>query len=496
MVAYVGADMGADKVVVVARAREVVRLDGSGTHGGPWGTNVEYLWVEVDAEGNEVAASARTEGLSDEIERKASFTAPVLTEERVLHYRLTVTGQGAAMRGAVNRHRASATVQVTVRAGPALIGVEVTSELQDYEIYGIDATIEATASFGEAVEVTGAPVLALDLGGVAREATFVRGNGSGTGGRIGATDLVFTYTVKDTDPEAGIGFPENPVSLPAGSVIRTVEAPMAVGLRLAATPPVVRIDGVRPALDGMELPEVLGLALKLIYHEALDEDSVPAAGAYTVTATSETVPANLPVTAVAVKGNTVTLTLARAPGVSQMVTMTYNAPASNPVRDLAGNKAGALTESQKVKSVPTVSVGAVYPKVAPGPGRCGVPGDGVAGAGVGSRGHAVVRAGGRVYRGDHGHDHDSGGPDLGDPDVRHCQRLHPRVRRSDRDDRRRRGRLRDSAGAGQRGDGAGGGGEPAVHREVGQERLHGDRGRGRGGHGDAAHRRGRAEAAQ
>ena len=73
-------------------------------------------------------------------------------------------------------------------------------------------------------------------------------------------------------------------------------------------------------------------------------------------------------TAVAVKGNTVTLTLARAPGVSQMVTMTYNAPASNPVRDLAGNKAGELTESQKVKSVPTVSVGAVYPKVAPGLG--------------------------------------------------------------------------------------------------------------------------------
>ena len=146
---------------------------------------------------------------------------------------------------------------------------------------------------------------------------------------------------------------------------------MAVGLGLAATATEVRIDGVRPALDGMELPEVLGLALKLIYHEALDEDSVPAAGAYTVTATSETVPANptdLPVTAVGVKGNTVTLTLARAPGVSQMVTMTYNAPASNPVRDKAGNKAEALTESQKVKSVPTVSVGAVYPKVAPGLG--------------------------------------------------------------------------------------------------------------------------------
>ena len=345
---------------------ESTTLGGPGTHGGPWGTNVDYLWVEVDAEGNEVAASARTEGLSDEIERKASFTAPVLTEERVLHYRLTVTGRGAATAGAVNRHRASATVQVTVRAGPALIGVAVTSEPQDYEIYGIGKEIEATASFGEAVTVTGAPVLALDLGGVRREATFVPGMKADR-----PTKLVFVYTVQEGDPEAGIGFPENPVSLPAGSVIRTVMGDMAPGLRLAATAPAVRMDGVRPALDGMELPELLGLTLKLIYHEALDEDSAPAAGAYTVTATSETVPANptdLPVTAVAVKGNTVTLTLARAPGVSQMVTMTYNAPASNPVRDLAGNKAGALTESQKVKSVPTVSVGAVYPKVAPGLG--------------------------------------------------------------------------------------------------------------------------------
>ena len=338
-------------------------LGGSGTAGGPWGTNVEYIWVEVDAAGNEVAAAAVTEGLSDETKRKSRFTAPVLTEERVLHYRLTVTGRGAATAGAVNRHRASATVQVTVRAGPALIGVAVTSEPQDYEIYGIGKEIEATASFGEAVTVTGDPVLALDLGGVRKEATFVRMNGT--------AKLVFAYTVQEGDPEAGIGFPENPVSLLAGSGILTVMGDMAPGLRLAAKALAVRMDGVRPELDGMELPELLGLTLKLIYHEALDEDSAPAAGAYTVTATSETVPANptdLPVTAVAVKGNTVTLTLARAPGVSQMVTMTYNAPVLNPLRDLAGNEAGELTESQKVKSVPTVSVGAVYPKVAPGLG--------------------------------------------------------------------------------------------------------------------------------
>ena len=203
VVAYVGAGVRADKVDV--RAREVATLDGSGTHGGPWGTNVKYRWVEVDAQGNEVAVSAVTEGLSDEIKAKARFTAPVLTEERVLHYRLTVTGTGAAAHGAVNRHRASATVQVTVRAGPALIEVAVTSEPPPPpEHYRIDATIEATASFGEAVRVTGgAPVLALDLGGVRREATF-------RPDKSGPTKLVFVYTVQEGDPEAGIGFPGEP----------------------------------------------------------------------------------------------------------------------------------------------------------------------------------------------------------------------------------------------------------------------------------------------
>ena len=347
----------------VVRAHGIATLDGMRSDGGPWGENIEYEWVEVDAQGNEVAAAAVTEGLSDETKAEARFTAPVLTEERVLRYRLTVTGRGVATRGTVNRHSASATVQVTVRpGGPALIGVAVPPRdpAAPGQAYGIGNEIQVTASFGEAVEVTGVPVLALDLGGVRRVATDVSGSGT--------ADLVFTYTVKDTDPEAGIGFPANPVSTPGASAIRTVEGDMAPGLGLAATAAAVRIDGVRPALDGMELPEVLGLTLKLIYHEALDEDSVPAAGAYTVTATSETATTDLPVTAVGVKGNTVTLTLARAPGVSQMVTMTYNAPASNPVRDKAGNKAEALTESQKVKSVPTVSVGAVYPKAAPGLG--------------------------------------------------------------------------------------------------------------------------------
>ena len=374
------ADAGTD---VAVRAREVVTLGGPGTAGGPWGENVDYIWVEVDAEGNEVAAAAVTEGLSDETKAEARFTAPVLTEERVLRYRLTVTGGGAATRGTVNRHSASATVQVTVRpGGPALIGVAVPPRdpAAPGQAYGIGNEIQVTASFGEAVEVTGVPVLALDLGGVRREVTDVSGSGT--------ADLVFTYTVKDTDPEAGIGFPENPVSLPTGTGIVTVAEPrLAVRLGLAATAPVVRMDGVRPALDGMEPPEVLGLTLKLIYHEALDEDSVPAAGAYDGDGGERNRPREPHGPAGDGGGGEgqhgdadAGAGAGRQPDGDDDLQRTGVEPGAGPGRQQGR---GADREPEGEFGADGVGRGGV-PEGGAGPGRCGVPGDGVAGAGVGS----------------------------------------------------------------------------------------------------------------
>ena len=112
---------------LVLRTGETATLGGPGTGGGPWGTNVEYAWVEVDAEGNPVADADRTEGLSAADEASPNFTAPVLGAERVVRYRFTVTGKGAATTGAVNRHSASDTVTVTVRAAPAVTAVALTS---------------------------------------------------------------------------------------------------------------------------------------------------------------------------------------------------------------------------------------------------------------------------------------------------------------------------------------------------------------------------------
>ena len=115
------ADAGAD---VTVSAGGTVTLGGPGTGRDPWGTNADYRWVEVDADGNEVAAAERTEGLSGESAREARFTAPALAEERVLRYRLAVQGRG---HNGTDAYSAADTVTVTVRAAPTVTAVALTS---------------------------------------------------------------------------------------------------------------------------------------------------------------------------------------------------------------------------------------------------------------------------------------------------------------------------------------------------------------------------------
>ena len=111
-----------------------------------------------------------------------------------------------------------------------------------------------------------------------------------------------------------------------------------------------------------------GTRLELVYDEALDEGSVPAAGAYEVTATNGGVTTPLPVSAVAVDGSEVTLTLATPAVFGETVTLTYTVLATNPLRDLFGNPAGALTNhpvTNETTVLPVVSIEAVHAKAAP-----------------------------------------------------------------------------------------------------------------------------------
>ena len=83
-----------------------------------------------------------------------------------------------------------------------------------------------------------------------------------------------------------------------------------------------------------------GTSLKLIYSEALDTGSVPAASAYTVVVASAT---GVAPSSVAVSGAKVTLTLTTGAASGNTVTVTYTKPSTNPLQDLASNDAAALT---------------------------------------------------------------------------------------------------------------------------------------------------------
>ena len=97
-------------------------------------------------------------------------------------------------------------------------------------------------------------------------------------------------------------------------------------------------DTTAPTLNSAA---VVGNLLMLTYDEALDTDSEPDTSAYSVTIGSS---AAVTPESVAINEATVVLTLAAAVTDDDTVTVTYTAPANNPVQDASGNAAAALTD--------------------------------------------------------------------------------------------------------------------------------------------------------
>ena len=129
---------------------------------------------------------------------------------------------------------------------------------------------------------------------------------------------------------------------------------MKLGLAAGDTR-VVRIgyDDVAPSLVD-EAPLALAAAvLTLTFDEALDTGSVPDASAFTVE--EEGVAIDLATAnAVAVSASTVTLTLGAAPDTTaEDVTVSYTAPAGNPLRDSAQNNVDDFSETLPLNSPPT-----------------------------------------------------------------------------------------------------------------------------------------------
>ena len=243
--------------------------------------------------------------------------------------------------------------------GPAVTGVALVSDAGADATYAQGETVRAAVTFSEAVTVTGAPRLKLDLGGGAggeRWATYRGGSGTAA--------LAFAYTVARGDASsAGVAVLANTLELNGGGIraaAREKNADLAHGgLGHDANH---RVDGTpdtRP--PRLSAARVNGATLTLSFDEALGAAASPSRGAFTVrkrtparagrTATRAGTGRNLAlavVGAVAVSGSTVTLTLAEAVGGADTgVTVSYARSASgtgNRLRDEAGNEVAGFAD--------------------------------------------------------------------------------------------------------------------------------------------------------
>ena len=230
-------------------------------------------------------------------------------------------------------------------------GIEITSDpsvATPAGYYGGGETVEFTASFSQAVTVSGTPQLKFIASDQGRQtAAYASGTGS--------AELVFTWTVPADVPGG-----ETPIEIPSnigtgGALLTdgglllnsgTIRDSSArnVNIRHGQYTTDSEADTTGPALvAGAEGATVAGTQLVLTFARAagvaehLDENSVPAASDFAVL-----VPAARTVSAVAVNGATVTLTLPEPVGHAQTVTVRYT-PGANPIKDLWGNNASRFS---------------------------------------------------------------------------------------------------------------------------------------------------------
>ena len=112
---------------------------------------------------------------------------------------------------------ASVTVAHAQATTPTVSTVAVTSDPGTDDTYALGETIEVGLTFSEAVTVTGAPYLLIDVGGTNRRASYHSGSAT--------TQLLFRYTVlAGDDDDDGIAVVANSLTLDGGTIVATDDA--------------------------------------------------------------------------------------------------------------------------------------------------------------------------------------------------------------------------------------------------------------------------------
>ena len=225
--------------------------------------------------------------------------------------------------------QATATVTLTendtVPGVPSVAEIAITSE--PGAAYAAGEEVEVTVIFTKPVTVTGTPGLGLTIGTTTRPMVY-------QGARSASEVLVFAYTVADGESDTdGVSIPENSL---AGTIRDSANQDTAI-LTHAAVDADHTVDGVAPELDTAAAD---GAVVTLTFDEVLDETSIPAEDAFTVTAAGATLPAG----SVEVSEMVMTLTLDSHVVHGQVVRLDYT-PGTKPLQDLAGNAADPLSNT-------------------------------------------------------------------------------------------------------------------------------------------------------
>ena len=285
-----------------------------------------YQWIRVDGTEADIAAANSSTYTLGDADLGTTLKVRVSFDDDAGH---TETLTSAA----------TATV-VAAATAPTVSTVAVTSTPASGTTYYLAGeVIEFTVTFSAPVTVTATPKFAFRLGAATRQAAYASGSDSAA--------LVFARTVQAGEVDRnGISWNSVALALDGGTITQT-GATTAARLTHAAQASLEghRVDAAPPMQVSAS---VRGLSLVLVYDEPLDPASMPATGAYTVTATVGATTTNPAVSEVSIYGIWVTLALDAAPAAGATVTLAYAPPASNPVQDEAGNDAPAFS-GQEVK---------------------------------------------------------------------------------------------------------------------------------------------------
>ena len=239
---------------------------------------------------------------------------------------------------AVALSRESVTNETPDTTPPEVESLAIRSNPGSDQIYVAGDEIEVTVTFSETVEVEGPPQLRLRVGTRIRMADYLRGSGT--------SEPVFGYEVVDGDEDTdGVSIEAGRIALNGGTIKDEADNPAGLAHEALAAQAGHKVDGIRPAFLSAAVD---GASLTLTYGEALDGGSRPASGDFTVAGGDRT----RTVTRVSVNGSTVALTLnAGAEHLEAGILVSYT-PGTNPIRDVPGNEAEALSSESVANETP------------------------------------------------------------------------------------------------------------------------------------------------